>query len=139
MKYDVYAVLTGRFDITISRVSISSMIGLSIDQVQLVQNRNKKMDILLYNSIIKARKSYIYRLVLHTIKLILLCVFLPIDVTVLKSDRTLIIVFMRIAIGIVAINWLVTLAIIISGYGNNRENNQFLLTVAAKLDHVATG
>lgn len=99
------------------------MIGLSIDQVQITQNRNKKMDILLYNSIVKARKSYVYRLVLHILKLILLCVFLAIDVTTLKSNRTLIIVFMGVAIGIVAMNSLITLLIIIFGFGNYRKNN----------------
>lgn len=99
-------------------------------------NPTHKMDILFYNSILSCRKSYVYRLALHIIKLILLCVFLPIDVTTLKSDRTIIIAFMAVGIAIVLFNLLTTIGIINVGYGNNQENNRFFVSMAERLNHI---
>jgi hypothetical protein len=81
------------------------------------------MDILFYSAIKKSRNSYNLRIILHLIKLILLCVFLPIDILNLGSNRTIIIVFLGIAIGLVCLNLLITLAIIKYGYQNNPKNN----------------
>ncbi len=94
-----------------------------------------KIDIMFYNSIKRARTSYIKRCVLHFIKLILLCVFLPIDVAVLQTTQSLIVAFMATAIAVVVLNLAVTLLIIIFGYGDRTENNEKFVLIAAMLGH----
>lgn len=93
------------------------------------------MDNLFYNSITKSTTSYIYRIALHFVKLVLLVVFLPIDVLVLHSDRTLLIAFMGVAIGLILYNICVTIGIVKLGYGENIKNNQLFVLLAHKYSH----
>ena len=91
------------------------------------------MDILFYSAIKKSRNSYNLRIILHLIKLILLCVFLPIDI--LNLGKRIIIVFLAIAIGLVCLNMLITLAIIKYGYQSNPKNNKMFIKMAQIYRH----
>lgn len=98
-------------------------------------NITSKMDNLFYNAITKSTKSYIYRTVLHFIKLVLLVVFLPIDVLVLQSDRSLLLAFMGVAIALILYNICVTIGIVKFGYGDNVKNNRLFVFLAHKYSH----
>ena len=95
----------------------------------------KKMDILFYNSYRKARRFYVFRCVYHLLKLLLLVIFLPIDIHVLNSTRTFIIVWLAISIGVCLFNLLVSMAFVIAGYGNNLRNNTLILNLAMSYEH----
>lgn len=78
------------------------------------------MDIMFYNAVNKAKKSMIIRIIYHLLRLIMLCVFLGIDVAVLNTTQTILIVFMAVSIGIVGFNLLIALGFYIFGYRSNR-------------------
>lgn len=78
------------------------------------------MDIMFYNSVNKSKKSMIIRIIYHLFRLIMLCVFLGIDVAVLNTTQTILIVFMAVSIGVVGFNLLIALGFYIFGYRSNR-------------------
>ncbi len=93
------------------------------------------MDNLFYNSISKSSVSYKYRIILHFIKLVLLTIFLPIDILILNSDRTLLFAFMGVAIALNLYNIFVTIGILKVGYGDNSENNRMFVAMAQQYSH----
>lgn len=93
------------------------------------------MDTLFYNSIQKAKKSIVIRIFIHLFKLIMLCVFLPIDVKVLATTQIIIIAFMGVSIAIVGFNLLIALGFYLYAYKNNKNNNIFFIRLANKMRH----
>lgn len=88
-----------------------------------------------YNSIQKAKKSVIIRIIYHLVKLFLLCIFLGIDIAVLNTTQTLLIVFMSVSIVIVSFNLLVSLMMFFC-YHDTISNNQYFIGLAEKMRHV---
>lgn len=97
------------------------------------------MDILFYNSIIKAKKSVIIRIFYHVAKLLLISVFLGIDIGVLNTTQTLLIIFMSVSIAVVSYNLLLSVGIFFFGYRDSINNNQYFINLAGKMRHIVDG
>lgn len=94
-----------------------------------------KMDILFYNSYISVRNTYIKRAVYHTIKLLLVLVFLPIDIAVLQTDHDVIIAWLGVAIAVSSFNIFVSILMVHYLFADNEKNNAIILGLAATHEH----
>ena len=93
------------------------------------------MDALFYNSYKKARNFYMMRSVYNIVKILLLVIFLPIDIHVIKTSNTLLVILWAVGIGVSVVNLAVSLAIYFLGYGDNEQNNRIILNLAAAHEH----
>jgi membrane protein YdbS with pleckstrin-like domain len=93
------------------------------------------MDILFYNSIRISRRSYIRKIIFYIVLVLLLCIFLAIDLGVLNTHETILVVFMAIAIVVVLINLLTVTCLFRAMFSNNADNNKDLLQMAKGLQH----
>ena len=86
-----------------------------------VMNRNlpHKMDILFYNSYIKAKNAYIKRILYHTVKLLLVLIFLPIDIILLKTENNVIIAWLAVAIAASVFNIFVSIQMVYHLFSDN--------------------
>lgn len=96
----------------------------------------KKMDILFYNAIKRARGTYHRSILLHLAKFLLLLIFHIVDSTALKSDRTLLFVFMKLAMVVCLINAAICFMTARIAFGSNSDNNKHFLKIAASGGHV---
>ena len=88
------------------------------------------MDNLFYNSIGRAKITYVKKIIWHMLKLGLLSVFLVIDKKVLKSEKNQLILVMFFGMLASIINAIVNAFILRVGYSNNSKNNKFFIKLA---------
>ena len=94
-----------------------------------------KMDVLFYNSCMKAKKAYVLRNLYILIKLLLLAIFLPIDITLLSTPNQIIIIWISVSIGTCLFSLVATVMTILSGYRNSQDNNIFFLRLSEVHGH----
>lgn len=70
---------------------------------------NQKMDVMFHRSHAKLHTKYIFWTVLHTLKALLLIIFMPIDYSIAEGKTGVLTVFMGIAIGVSCFNALINL------------------------------
>lgn len=80
---------------------------------------NYRMDTLFYNSVNKAKNSYLKKVACNIFKIIMLTVFLIIDTSLLKTDQWKLVILMRLGIATSIINSIINLVIYCVGYRDN--------------------
>ena len=95
-----------------------------------------KMDQLFYQGIIKNRQVSLLRIGYSILKSLVFIIFLPIDVALLKTKNTDIIVYMAISIAFCISVVLLSVAIYWKCFRDSINNNLVFLQLAASTEHI---